>query len=567
MTTTQYDVIVIGGGAAGLSGALTLGRARRSVLVVDAGRPRNAPADGVHAFLTRDGLPPARLAAIGRAEVESYGGTVVSGTVTDARPDGDGFTVRLADGTTLRAARLLVATGVTDEIPPVPGLAARWGKDLLHCPFCHGHEVRDRAIGVLSTGPFAVEQALLWRNWSERITLFLHTGPEPTDEQFEQLAARGVAVVDGEVTGVRVTGDRMTGVELGGARVAGVDAVVTATTMHVRLDGCENLGLEVADLLRDGTRIGTYVPADPTGKTAVPGVWVAGNVTAPALQVINAAAAGNLAGAMLTFDLVAAETARAVQTRRADAAPFSAAAERAAAERAAGHHHHGLGENASMSDELAETWNTRYNETASIWSGEPNSALVKEVTDLTPGRALDLGCGEGGDAVWLAGQGWTVTAVDISEVALGRAAAAAETHGVAGRITFLQRNLGLSFPEGQYDLVSAQFLHSWGDMPREEILRRAAAAVAPGGVLLIEGHSGAPHWQESDGSPAGDPHAAQHQHPGHELPGPDEVIAALRLPDGEWDLLVVDEHERVRTLPDGRVINHVDNTVKLRRRP
>ncbi|GAA0232427.1 NAD(P)/FAD-dependent oxidoreductase [Cryptosporangium japonicum] len=528
---------MVGGGAAGLAGAVALGRARRSVLVVDAGEQRNLPAEGVHNFLTREGMPPAELAAAGRKEAESYGVTVVAARVTAAEPDGDSFRVTLDDGTVLGAARLLLATGVTDTLPAIPGLAERWGRDLLHCPYCHGWEVRDRALGIISTGPFAVEQALLWRQWSADVTLFRHTGPEPTDEQYTQLAARGIAVVDGEITGVETDGDRLTGVRVG-TRVFTRDALVAATTMNASLAGLEGLGLALEDLQRDGVTIGTFLKADPTGKTDVPGVYAAGNLTMPPGQVIAAAAAGTMAGAMINFDLVARDTRAAVEA-------VSSEGDRRV---------HDV-------DELARTWDERYRESDLIWSGEPNTALVKEVADLPPGRVLDLGCGEGGDAVWFARQGWSVTAADISPVALERAARHAADAGVTDRIDFQRHNLAVSFPDGEFDLVSAQFLHSWGDMPREAILRRAAAAVAPGGVLLIEGHSGAPHWENA---PENEQH--QHGHGGHPLPSPHEVIASLNLPEDDWEVLVVDEHERTRTFPDGRTIHHVDNTVKLRRR-
>ncbi|WP_035854263.1 bifunctional NAD(P)/FAD-dependent oxidoreductase/class I SAM-dependent methyltransferase [Cryptosporangium arvum] len=551
---TTYDAVVVGGGAAGLAGAVALGRARRTVLVVDAGEQRNLPAEGVHNFLTRDGMPPAELAAAGRKEAESYGVHVVAGRVEAAEPDGDAFRVTLDDGTVIGAARLLLATGVTDELPPIPGLAGRWGRDLLHCPYCHGWEVRDRALGILSTGPFAVEQALLWRQWSADVTLFLHTGPEPTDEQYAQLAARGIAVVDGEITGIATEDDRLIGVRLGD-RVIARDALVAATTMHATLAGLEGLGLVLEDLQRDGVTIGTFLKADPTGKTDVPGVYAAGNLTMPPGQVIAAAAAGTMAGAMINFDLVARDTRAAVEAS-------AAGGDRNVA---SGHRHDVEG---AMDDELARTWDERYREDDKIWSGEPNVALVKEVTDLTPGRVLDLGCGEGGDAVWFARQGWTVTAADISQVALERAARHATDAGVADRIDFQRHNFAVSFPDGEFDLVSAQFLHSWGDMPREEILRRAAAAVAPGGVLLIEGHSGTPHWEDAPEHQHQEPHGhgEQHGHGEHPLPSPDEVIASLNLPEDEWEVLVVDEHARTRTFPDGRTIHHVDNTVKMRRR-
>ncbi|MFL6056110.1 MAG: NAD(P)/FAD-dependent oxidoreductase, partial [Actinoallomurus sp.] len=164
-----YDEVVVGGGAAGLSGALTLARSRRSVVVIDAGSPRNAPAAGVHGFLSRDGIPPAELLERGRAEVCGYGGQVVPGEVDAVAREENGFSVALTDGRVVRARRLLVATGAVDELPDIPGLHARWGRDVVHCPYCHGWEVRDQAIGVLATGPLSVHQALLFRQLSSDV--------------------------------------------------------------------------------------------------------------------------------------------------------------------------------------------------------------------------------------------------------------------------------------------------------------------------------------------------------------------------------------------------------------
>ncbi|MFH9422986.1 NAD(P)/FAD-dependent oxidoreductase [Streptomyces sp. NPDC017529] len=314
----SYDVVVIGGGAAGLAGALALGRARRSVLVVDAGRPRNAPAAASHNYLTRDGASPAELLAAGRAEVARYGGEVVRGEAVAAVPvAGGGFRVSLGDGAAVRARRLLVTTGLVDELPDVPGLAERWGRDVLHCPYCHGYEVRDQAIGVLSTGPMAVRQALLWRQWSADVRLFLHSGAEPSDEQYEQLAARGIAVVDGEVTGFSVAGDdRLAGVVLDGGKVVPCEALVVAPRFGVRAEVIDSLGLEVADrIAEDGSVLGGHVVARSGGATGVPGVWAAGNVADPMAKVAGAAAMGVQAGVEINFDLVEEETRRAVRER------------------------------------------------------------------------------------------------------------------------------------------------------------------------------------------------------------------------------------------------------------
>ncbi|MEU3311700.1 class I SAM-dependent methyltransferase [Streptomyces sp. NPDC006662] len=198
-------------------------------------------------------------------------------------------------------------------------------------------------------------------------------------------------------------------------------------------------------------------------------------------------------------------------------------------------------------------WDSRYRESERIWSGRPNSVLVREAAGLTPGRALDLGCGEGADAVWLAGRGWRVTGTDISPVALERAAGHAAEAGLADRIAFERHDLGESFPAGEFDLVSACFLHSPGEIPRERILRRAAAAVAPGGILLVAGHGG----------PAP---GAQNPHPELHFPTPEEVLAALELPEEGWEVLVCAEHERTGAEAE-RPGHGYDNTLTLRRLP
>src|SRR6185312_8719034 len=192
----RYDVVVIGGGAAGLNGALMLARSRRSVLVIDAGAPRNAPAHGVHGLLGREGMPPAELLDLGRAEVRSYGGDLASDEVTGVAHDGDRFVVALTGGRSVRASRLLVTTGLVDELPDVAGPANRWGRDVLHCPYCHGWEVRDQAIGVLAGNPRSMHQAMLFRQLSDDVTFFTH-GTELSEEDRTRLAARGIRVVDG----------------------------------------------------------------------------------------------------------------------------------------------------------------------------------------------------------------------------------------------------------------------------------------------------------------------------------------------------------------------------------
>jgi SAM-dependent methyltransferase len=200
-----------------------------------------------------------------------------------------------------------------------------------------------------------------------------------------------------------------------------------------------------------------------------------------------------------------------------------------------------------------EYWEEHYGERDRIWSGRVNVQLAAVVGELPPGRALDLGCGEGGDAVWLAERGWHVTAVDVSETALARAGAEARARGVLDRIDFQHHDLSDSFPDGSFDLASAQFLHSTVRLERPAILRNAARAVAPGGLLVIVDHAAPPPFSKK----------VPHDHP---FPTPEEVLAELALPAEEWDRVRVEVVDREGTDPDGRPFTWRDNLMVLRRR-
>jgi thioredoxin reductase len=305
----KYDVAVVGGGAAGLSAALVLARARRAVVVIDAGAPRNAPAAHMQGFLSRDGMAPAELVTAGREEVAGYGGHLVSGTVTDVRPgDHGGFEISLADGQAVSARRVLVTTGLRDELPDLPGVRERWGRDLLHCPYCHGHEVRDQRLGVLGGSPDAVQHALVIRQWSGDVVFFTHTGTLTADER-EQLVARAIGVVDGPVGRLVIEDDRLHGVELEDGRVVRRDAVFVRPAFTPNSDLLTGLGCE--------THENGWVVADPTGRTTVPGVWVAGNAVNPRAQVITAAGEGSAAAIAINADLVEEDVHTAVLGFRA----------------------------------------------------------------------------------------------------------------------------------------------------------------------------------------------------------------------------------------------------------
>jgi thioredoxin reductase len=305
---TQYDVAVVGGGAAGLSAALVLARTGRNILVVDAGSPRNAPAAHMHGYLSRDGLPPGDLLALGRAEVESYGGEVVAGTVTDLVRDGDsGFRVLLADGQRIFARRLLITTGLRDELPDIPGLRDRWARDGLHCPYCHGHEVRDRRLGVLGGTPGAVRYAQVVRQWTDDLVYFTPAGILTTAERTE-LAARAVSVVEGTIERLIIEDDQLRGVQLSAGRVVPRDALFVPPRFVPNSHLLVGLGCDV-----DGDG---WITTDNTGRTSVPGVWAAGNVVDPRAQVITAAGAGSAAAIALNADLVEDDVRNAVRDHR-----------------------------------------------------------------------------------------------------------------------------------------------------------------------------------------------------------------------------------------------------------
>ena len=320
-TADEYQVVVIGGGAAGLSAAVTLGRALRSVLVIDAGEPRNAPAAGVHGFLSRDGIDPRELLDMGREEARGYGVDFIAGVAVAARSTAGpeegaelSFDVELADGRTVKARRILVTTGLTDVLPDIGGIRERWGRDVLHCPYCHGWEVRNKAIGILGSVPMALHQTMLFRQWSPNITLFLNDVVEPTDAEWEQLAARSISVVEGKVESLAIQDDALRGVLLASGTVIPVEAVVTATRLEARSAVLESLGVPVVE---HPMGVGHHVEVNPMGgATAVPGVWAAGNVADLMGQVMASAASGVMAGAAINAHLVAEETRLAVDVAR-----------------------------------------------------------------------------------------------------------------------------------------------------------------------------------------------------------------------------------------------------------
>lgn len=284
---TGYDAIVIGGSYAGLSAALQLARARRRVLVVDAGLRRNRFAGDSHGFLTRDGHPAAAIAAEGRADVAAYP-TVTwhDGLATQARADGDGFAVELDGARTAHAARLVLATGMRDELPPIDGLAERWGRHVFHCPYCHGYELDEGRIGVLASSPLSVHQAQMLPHWGQ--VTFYTNGACPLDEaQLADLHARGVEV---EHTPVARIEERATVVLADGRR----DAMAGLFTFG-RLQMASPIAEQLGCAFEDGP-LGPYIRTDEGRQTTVTGVFAAGDAVRAASNVPLAVADGALAG-------------------------------------------------------------------------------------------------------------------------------------------------------------------------------------------------------------------------------------------------------------------------------
>lgn len=307
---SDVDVVVIGGGAAGLSAALVLSRARRSVVVLDAGSPRNAPAAHMHGFLSRDGFPPAELLATARGELARYGATIITGKVVGAQVrEPAGFLVSLSDGRQISARRILVATGLRDELPDIPGLAERWARDVLHCPYCHGYEVRDRRLVVIGWTPEASKYAQIVRQWSDDVVIAVVADAlSPSDR--EALAARGVGIVDGAVTRVVVEDDQLRGVEIAGGRLVECDAVFVPPRFVPNNDVVATLGCQLDET--------GWVVADRVGRTSVRGVWVAGNIANSRAQVITAAGEGSAAAIAINADLVEEDVGAAVLAARGD---------------------------------------------------------------------------------------------------------------------------------------------------------------------------------------------------------------------------------------------------------
>jgi thioredoxin reductase len=316
-TSSAWDAIVLGGGAAGLSAALMLGRSRRRVLVIDAGSPRNRFASHMHGVLGDDGTPPAELLRRGRAELAAYDVEVRDGTVDTVRATDAGLEVTVSGAATARARALIVATGITDALPEIPGLAEHWGTSVLHCPYCHGWEVQDRRIGVLATSPMAVHQAQLVRQLSDRVVLFSGAIGELEPDAERRLRSRGVDIVGAPVLEVLSESGAISGVRTADGRVTEIDAIFTAGALQPH-----DSFLAALDLPRTEQPfgLGSFLTVDQTGRTGHDRIWATGNVVSPMANVPIAMAAGAMTGSAVNGALVEEDFDLAVRALSADVA-------------------------------------------------------------------------------------------------------------------------------------------------------------------------------------------------------------------------------------------------------
>jgi thioredoxin reductase len=298
----MYDVVVVGAGVAGLSAALMLGRARRRALVLAGGAPRNAPASHAHGFLSRDGIPPPELLRLARADLAAYPSVAVkTGEVARAAAAPRGFRLTSMDGQAIEARKLVLATGVTDILPEIPGLPDLWGRGVYHCPYCHGWEVRDRPWGILGDAPLAFERVALFRGWASDLVVLANGPSSLAAPEKERLVALGASLDERRIASIGRKGEDEVNVTFEDGPSLALGGVFLAPRQVQRSPLAEALGCEMDKFAPTAS---CYVRADAvTGETTVPGVYAAGDMIGPMQSLVFAAASGARAAAMLNHAL------------------------------------------------------------------------------------------------------------------------------------------------------------------------------------------------------------------------------------------------------------------------
>ncbi|MBB5193211.1 thioredoxin reductase [Silvimonas terrae] len=295
----DHDVIIIGGSFAGLSAAIYLARARRKVCVLDTGLPRNRFAPQSHGFFAQDGNAPEAMLATARLQVAAYPTVeLIQGKAETVTPTNQGFSVTLADGQSLQASKLILAFGLRDELPAIPGLAERWGKSVLHCPYCHGFEFSGQQLGVLAVSPLSVHQAMLIAEWGPT-TLFLNGQPVPDAEMQKELTARGVQIETTPVTQLTGAGAQLGALVLADGREVITDALYIGVRSHLNSPIAAQLGCQMED-----TWFGQIIKTDEFKMTSVPGVYAAGDIARGMHSATWASADGVTAGTAAHRELV-----------------------------------------------------------------------------------------------------------------------------------------------------------------------------------------------------------------------------------------------------------------------
>lgn len=297
MTNILYDAIIIGGSYSGLSAGMALGRALKHTLIIDSGKPCNAQTPHSHNFITQDGETPQAIASKAREQVAQYK-TIefYSGLAVDAEKTNAGFRITTENGEQFEAKKLVFATGVRDIMPEIKGAAACWGISMIHCPYCHGYEVRNEKTGILANGEMAFEFSKLISNWTKELTLFTNGVSTLTPEQTSRLKATGIAVNEQEIDAFEHNNGYLENVQFKDGTAIQLKAMYAKLPFKQHSDLPEKLGCEISDL--------GYIEVDPFQKTSIPGIYACGDNVTPMRSVANAVGAGTLTGAMLSRELI-----------------------------------------------------------------------------------------------------------------------------------------------------------------------------------------------------------------------------------------------------------------------
>lgn len=297
MENLTHDVLIVGGSYAGLSAGMSLGRALKNVLIIDSGAPCNASTPHSHNFLTQDGKTPAEIASIGKAQVLAYPTvTFLQDKVTGGFKKDGYFELLTEKGHAFTAKRLLFTSGIKDQLPAIPGFADCWGKSIIHCPYCHGYEVRKLPTAIMANGEKAFHLSQLLQNWTDQLTLLTNGKSTLTAEQLEKLAKDNIPVIEQEISAIQQQNGRLERV------IFSDDASISVPVMYAGLPFVQSSDLP--EKLGCALNPHGYLLVNERQETTVPGIYAAGDNSSPMRAVANAVASGSKAGAMINFDLV-----------------------------------------------------------------------------------------------------------------------------------------------------------------------------------------------------------------------------------------------------------------------